>query len=250
MQFRTLKKKHGGGRYPRRKPCDKFDPPHRLQHRKNVNPKSKKAPRLDREALLAKGFAQPLKDDFDSKLHVEWFAGTNPRCALEVAGSVSHLAESAGCGALKRVSRSRAWLARTGTRGHGSKPVGKVDSVGEVEHLRAKLDFDPLSNGDVLEHRKVYIDEPRTIELIPGNVAARTSPYTCRAGCNRRREHTRRGKRSRVNPLLPWDRFVEIMRDALEGVADQIQTRADFVIRLSSVEFPHTAQLPAVHDVT
>ncbi len=114
------KKRHGGGRYPRRKPCDKFDPPHRLQHRKNVNPKSKKAPRLDREALLAKGLRQPLEDDLYSELHVEWFAGTNPRCALEVAGSVSHLAESAGCGALKRVSRSRAWLARTGTRGHSS----------------------------------------------------------------------------------------------------------------------------------
>src|SRR5260370_31723542 len=110
------------------------------------------------------------------------------------------------------------------------------------------MELESLCNRNILEHRKVYIGVTRTIVLVPSNVSERICPYPCRARGDCGRELARCRERCRVDPLHPWDRQVELSRDA-ERIADQVQARENFIVRLSGVEFPDATRLPSIEDI-
>src|SRR5258708_33767182 len=180
--------KNRGVGYPPPKPSDKFEPPPCAFDATETLQESKKAPRCNREASLAKLFAQPLEDDFNRELHVERFpraqrleaefdrqldlerlARTQPWCGLGVRDGVLHPTEAPG-----RVAADQTTIqGDVGTAAvDAAKDGGQVFAVENVEHLGAELGLDPFRDGHVLDHRHVHTAKARSVELVAAEVAA------------------------------------------------------------------------------
>src|SRR5713226_6450522 len=174
-----------------------------------------------------------LKDDLPNELDVAGFARSNGRSAVEVANGVGHLAETAGGSANSRF-RYGVRGASAANRPHAGR---QVDTVQEVEEVRSELDPDPFRNRDVLDEGEIHIAETRDVEFVSRKVV-----------CGARASRTsRRAERGGVPPLRPKS-WVEFVADACVRLADQVQSQARFIGRLSTVPVHHRADLPVVKD--
>src|SRR5260370_29197900 len=194
-------------------------PPHRKDH----NPKSKKAPRCAQGAFLVRWFARPLEDDLRNELHVEGFTGPDAWDAKVVPGGIRHETES-----LARVAGGTGGCCPAAAA-HGCRSLGKVDPVEEVKGLHSQLDFDALGNRDVLENREIHVCIAGTVQLIAREVADRA--------CRRYR------KRRRGPPLHPRS---ELASSSGVRISNQVKSQACLVGRIPGVEVPQPAELPAV----
>src|SRR5258707_12091310 len=134
--------------------------------------------------------SQSLEDALGCELHVEGFAGSDTRGAIEVTDGVAH----------DPVPTDR------------PAAGGQVDPVKQVKHLRPKLYFQALANRNVLEHRKIHGTVSRRIKLVPRHVAEEGG----RAGAIEGR---------RIDPLFPSSRRGELVRHTGKRIRYQVASR-------------------------
>ena len=148
-------------------------------------------------------------------MHVERFARAKAGSAVEVPYGIGDGAVAVYC----------------------TRSGGEIDAVKEVEHVGAELSLHTLAEQrDVLQDREIDAAEARTVELVATDILRACSV------------------RGGVDPLDSGARATrqilgEAMRDALEGIADQVQSDCigeHLIVRLTGVEVPQTADLPAV----
>ena len=161
-----------------------------------------RGPRRTGASWLRFVFVWPLEDDFGHELDVASFAGADGGGAVEVTDGVGDLTEATGG---RADSSSGGRCANATNRAYSRR---HVDAVEKVKEVRAKLDFDPLGDWDVLNKRQVHIPKTR-----PGKFVSRE---VCRAWAGR---PARRAERSRVPPLLAKAR-IKLMADTLVRIAD------------------------------
>ena len=106
----------------------------------------------------------PLEDDFGHELDVASFAGADGGGAVEVTDGVGDLTEATGG---RADSSSGGRCANATNRAYSRR---HVDAVEKVKEVRAKLDFNPFGNRDVLDEGQVYVSVTRTGELVAGQV--------------------------------------------------------------------------------
>ncbi|SRR5438876_877376 len=118
---------------------------------------------------------EPLEDDLRNELHVELFAGTKARCAIEVTDRVSDHAESIGGSRGACVSAGfliAGVVVRRIVASYGHRPDSgsEIEPVKEIKDLGSKLYFHALGDGNVLDDRQIHGSISRSIEFVAGDV--------------------------------------------------------------------------------
>ena len=161
-----------------------------------------------------------LEDDLPNELHAEGLAGSNAGSAEEVTRGIVYQTETGAGGACPLSQHRGTRVCCSASRADGSAPLGEVNSVSEVIHLRPQLDFQPFGDGDVLEDGKIHVRKAWSVELVAGEIATESS-----RSVRTERPPDGHRERRRIPPLVPSVSRRKFVIDAFVRITDQVQAQ-------------------------
>src|SRR5579863_436607 len=170
-----------------------------------------------------------LPAQLGGQLHVELLARSQARRAVEVSDGVVDLAEPVHARAVVSYEILPA------REVHRSNARREVNPVEHVEHIRSKLQRQPLFNRNVFDDREIEVPEIGSEELIARNRRSSAAGVALAA------------ESARVDPLDTGKRRVETMRHPAEWTSNQIQAGKRLVVRLTGVKVQDRTHLPIVN---
>src|SRR5436189_3388844 len=138
------------------------------------------------------GGARRSPPKFDGQLHVELLTGPKAGRSVEIAYSVVNLAET---GQTRAVVKADVFCAR---KVHRPDTRREVYAIEDVEHVRTKLQCEPLFDGNVLDDGEIDVLEIRPDEPVSRNRRSSATTILCWAA-----------ERARINPLNARERRIE-----------------------------------------